>query len=82
MENIEQNTIITLESLIINSNECEDALSNYCNLYSHLERLLFNTLRNTENPKELYNTLQKQFIKDYNIHARTFKTLWKQTVGK
>ena len=79
---MKQKITITLESKILNSPEIENILIQYCNLYSTLERKLFNIINHTENYQDQYNNLQKTFIKEYSIHARLFKTLWKQTTGQ
>lgn len=75
-------SVITLESTIANINDVEKYLINYSKLYSSLERKLFNLLKDDPNPKNKYNKLQREYIKDYNIHARVFKSLWRMALGK
>ena len=77
-----QFTTITLSSKIDNILEIQNELSEYCKLNSFLERKLFNYINNNIDYKLDYNLLQKQYIKEYNIHARLFKSLWKNTLGK
>jgi len=79
----EQSIIITVQSDIKNfTTEQEEVLKNYCSVYSNLERILFNTLKDKDKPLEYRNFLQKEYIKKYNIHARLFKTLFKQVKGR
>ncbi len=79
----ERKTIITVQSDIKNlTKEQEETLISYCKLYSYLERTLFNTLKDKEKPLELSNILQREYIKKYDIHARLFKTLFKQIKGR
>ena len=79
----EQSTIITVQSDIKNLiAEKEEILKNYCSAYSNLERILFNYLKDKEKLSEYWNSLQREYIKKHNIHARLFKTLFKQVTGR
>ena len=78
-----QSIIITVQSDIKNLTiEQEENLKQYCSVYSNLERILFNTLKNEEKSSEFSNILQREYIKKYDIHARLFKTLFKQVIGR
>jgi len=72
--------IITLESDVKNSPEIDNELIEYCKLYSSLERQLFNHC--IHHPEAKFADLQRQYVQNHHIHARTFKTLFKQVKGR
>jgi len=73
---------ITLESDIKNIEEVEPILQKYCALYSSIERILFNELKNNSNSSFLFNELQREYIVKHNIHARLFKSLFRKAIGR
>jgi len=72
-----QTTVITVESKITNlSKNDETILTDYCKLYSTIERNLFNDLTNHPELRKQFNDLQKHYSKKYNIQVRIFKSIW------
>lgn len=68
---------INVESEIKNLSEeqCQ-ILSKYGSRQQHASKKLFNFLTHNEVNKDTFKILQQQYIKEFNIHARVFKSIW------
>lgn len=78
-----KSTTITVESKIFNLNEeDENTIINYCKIQSSISRTLFNFINHNEITKDVKNSLQRNYIKTYNIHARLFKSIFIDVKGK
>ncbi len=78
-----KSTTITVESKIFNLNEeDENTMINYCKIQSTISRTLFNFINHNEITKDVKNSLQRNYIKTYNIHARLFKSIFIDVKGK
>lgn len=73
-------TVITVQSKLIETDY--SILKDLCHTQQHLSRLLFNHLNKTKVEKDTFNELQREYIEKYNIHARMFKSIWKDINGK
>lgn len=71
-------TVITVESKIYDPNI--NLLREYGKLQQSLSRKLFNEL--THNPNQLFKDKQREYIANYQIKARLFKSIWKDVTGK
>lgn len=75
---MEKQIAITVESKIYNKDT--SILSEYGKIQQHISRTLFNELINGD--EVVFKEFQKKYIKKYNIHARLFKTIWKDVNGQ
>lgn len=75
-------TIITVQSKLKVNQQDEPLLELYCTNQSSLNRTLYNYLKNNKTTKNTFKTLQKQYIQQFQIHARVFKSSWLLIKGK
>ena len=67
-------TVISVESIINNPNTA--ILEKYGKIQQSISRTLFNHLTHNQITKDTFKSLQKEYIKKYNIKARMFKSIW------
>ena len=82
MDYLNQSTTIIVESDIKNSQEIHEDLVNYSKKYSHIQRKLFNFLKNEKDPSEFKNQFQREYIETFDIQARVFKSIWIDSIGR
>src|ERR1017187_10000883 len=82
MDYLNQSTTIIVESDIKNSHEIHEDLVGYSKKYSHIQRKLFNFLKNEKDPSEFKNQFQRDYIETFDIQARVFKSIWIDSIGR
>lgn len=78
---MEKQLTLTIEAKI-ESTEFYEQIEAFASFYAHLEHKLFNDLAAQGTSKEVWKRLKRQYITDYQIHARLFNALYSSVKGK